>query len=136
MARPDTIINRAGRAWASLGARGPARLASQSGSGRHGPPIWTSIRHPTQEPSHARLAGATPEPRGVRASSSSTSRWSSARPLVVFFRAWFAATSPCQVTIVHLNGVLCRHPHFVHIVRASRRDRDLFLGFDKSTFKL
>jgi hypothetical protein len=30
--RPDTIINLAGCAWASLGP-----------VGRHGPPIWTSI---------------------------------------------------------------------------------------------
>jgi hypothetical protein len=36
MGRPDTIINLAGRAWASLGARGPARHDPLANSGRAG----------------------------------------------------------------------------------------------------
>jgi hypothetical protein len=58
------------------------------------------------------LAEQPPEPSGVRVSSL-TSRRSSTRPLAVLVRMGFAATSPCQVAVVHRGGVLCRHPHSI-----------------------
>jgi hypothetical protein len=68
--------------------------------------------HTPRRNRHA-LAEQPPEPSGVRASSSPTSRRSSTRPLAVLVRVGFAATSPCQVVVVHRGGVLCRRPHSV-----------------------
>jgi hypothetical protein len=54
MARPDTIINLAGRAWASLGARGPAQ---------HDPlanPGWVGTVLIRPGPSRARAGPARP----------------------------------------------------------------------------
>jgi hypothetical protein len=45
--RPDTIINLAGHAWASLGARGPARHDPLTNPGRHGPNLCRAgMAHP------------------------------------------------------------------------------------------